>query len=239
MIVEDITMSAFETGLKQTRSAILPVGSVEEHGGHLPLGTDTIHAYELAKRVASLRPVFVFPPLWYGLCRSTNQHSGTVGVTGLNLRAFVLDIISSIYGQGIRNLILISGHAGGTHMAFLVDAGEEAISRFLDMKIAVLSILDLLKDCPQGLIETPGDSHAGEVETALMLRLRPEYVTGTSPKEFPSFPPFILSRNKRKFWPNGVWGDPSKATSQKGENILDYEAHKLLELLNVMEGFHD
>ncbi|MEZ0328987.1 MAG: creatininase family protein [Dissulfuribacterales bacterium] len=239
MIVEEMTMPAFEAGLKQTRSAILPVGSVEEHGGHLPLGTDTIHVYELAKTTVSLRPVFVLPPLWYGLCRSTSQHAGTVGVTGLNLRAFVLDIISSLYAQGIRNLVLISGHAGGTHMAFLVDAGEEAISRFLDMKIAVLSILDLLKDCPSGLIETRGDSHAGEVETALMLKLRPEHVTGSSPMEFPSFPPFILSRNKRRFWPNGVWGDPFKATLQKGEDILRYEAEKLADLLNIMEEFND
>lgn len=76
MIVEEITMPAFEAGLKQTRSAILPVGSVEEHGAHLPLGTDTVHVYELAKKTASLRPVFVLPPLWYGLCRSTSQHAG-------------------------------------------------------------------------------------------------------------------------------------------------------------------
>lgn len=239
MIVEEMTMTDFEVGLQQTRSAILPVGSVEEHGGHLPLGTDTIHVYELAKRTASLRPVFILPPLWYGLCRSTSQHSGTIGVSGLNLRAFVLDIISSLYAQGIRNLILISGHAGGTHMAFLVDAGEDAISRFLDMKIAVLSILDLLKDCPPGLIETPGDSHAGEVETALMLRLRSAHVKDTSPKEFPTFPPFILSRNKRKFWPNGVWGDPAKATVQKGEDILAHEASRLADLLNAIEVFSD
>jgi len=239
MIVEEITMPAFEAGLKQTRSAILPVGSVEEHGAHLPLGTDTIHVYELAKKTASLRPVFVLPPLWYGLCRSTSQHAGTVGVSGLNLRAFVLDIISSLYGQGIRNLVLISGHAGGTHMAFLVDAGEEAISRFLDMKIAVLSVLDLFKDVPSGLLETPGDSHAGEVETALMLHLRPDHVQGTSPREFPSFPPFILSRNKRRFWPNGVWGDSTKATVQKGEALLEHEVKGLMNLLNTLEGFND
>ncbi len=239
MIVEEMTMSDFEAGLQQTRSAILPVGSVEEHGGHLPLGTDTIHVYELARRTASLRPVFVLPPLWYGLCRSTSQHPGTIGVTGLNLRAFVLDIVSSLHAQGIRNLILISGHAGGTHMAFLVDAGEEALSRFLDIKIAVLSVLDLLKDCPFHLIETRGDSHAGEVETALMLCLRSAHVKGISPMELPSFPPFILSRNKRKFWPNGVWGDPSKANVQKGEDILTYEAERLAALLNAMEEFND
>lgn len=239
MIVEEMTMPDFDAGLQQTRSAILPLGSVEEHGGHLPLGTDTIHVYELARRAASLRPVFVLPPLWYGLCRSTSQHAGTVGVTGLNLRAFVLDILVSLHAQGIRNLVMISGHAGGTHMAFLVDAGEEAILRFSDMRIAVLSVLDLLKDCPSGLIETPGDSHAGEVETALMLHLRPSFVRPASPREFPSFPPFILSRNKRRFWPNGVWGDPAKATVKKGEDILRYEAERLAELLNTMEEFND
>ena len=73
MLVTGLTMPAFEEGLKKTRTIVLPFGSVEEHGQHLPLGTDTIQMFELALLAAKRRPLFVGPPVYYGLCRSTRS----------------------------------------------------------------------------------------------------------------------------------------------------------------------
>ncbi len=235
MLLEKITMLEFEEGLKQTRSVIVPFGSVEEHGSHLPLGTDTIHAYELARLVSQKKPVFVAPPLWYGLCRSTSQHPGTLTISQPVLREITIEIVKSLYYQGIRNFILLSGHAGTTHMAAIIDAADNVVKEINDINIAVLSIIDLIKKLDGSLVETPGDSHAGEVETSLMMFLRPDDVKGTSPKEFPSFPAFIITRDKRRFWKNGVWGDPSKASKEKGRDILEKEAELLVELLVKLE----
>src|SRR5659263_124012 len=66
---ENLTMPGLEALRQQTQTVILPLGSLEEHGPHLPLGTDTFHAMEVARRVSLLRPVVVAPPLFYGLCR--------------------------------------------------------------------------------------------------------------------------------------------------------------------------
>jgi creatinine amidohydrolase len=74
----NLRMPEFEAWRDKHRTVILPVGSVEEHGPHLPLGTDTFHALEVARRIAEARPVLVAPPLYYGLCRSTREHPGTV-----------------------------------------------------------------------------------------------------------------------------------------------------------------
>ncbi len=240
MLLEHITMPEFRQGLSKTRSVIVPFGSVEEHGAHLPLGTDTIHAYELAKEAARLRPLFVVPPVWYGLCRSTSQHPGTLSIKGTTLRLLAIDLCSSLYAQGLRNFVLISGHAGGTHMAAIVDAGEEILERLPESQVAALSILDLLARPEfQDIIECEGDSHAGEVETSLMMYLRPEEVKGTSPEEYPRFPKAILVRDKRRYWPGGVWGDPSKASSLKGKNILELEARVLIKIVEQLESINE
>ncbi len=239
MLLEEITMSEFQKGLELTRSVIVPFGSVEEHGQHLPLGTDTIHVYELARQTAKLRPVFVTAPVWYGLCRSTKQHPGTVGIASETLKAISKDICLSLYGHGIRNFVLVSGHAGGTHMASILDSADYLTDRLHESRFAVLSILDLVASLPSGKVETPGDAHAGEVETSLMKYLRPGWVKGTSPREFPSFPKFIIARNKLKFWPGGVWGDPACASSEKGKEILELEAQLLSEIIEELENFQE
>ncbi len=239
MLLEKITMDHFKEGLSRTNTVIVPFGSVEEHGSHLPLGTDTIHVYELARETSMLRPVFVVPPVWYGLCRSTKQHPGTVGISSETLKAIVRDVCKSLYRQGLRNFVLISGHAGGTHMASILDAADSLIEELDESRFAVLSILDLVAMLPEGVVQTSGDAHAGEVETSLMKHLRPNLVNGTSPREFPSFPRFIIARNKLAYWPGGVWGDPAPATSGKGKQIIELEAQKLSELIEDLENFHE
>ncbi len=239
MILEEITMSEFAEGLEKTRTVVIPYGSVEEHGFHLPLSTDTIHIYEIARAASVKKPFFVAPPVHYGLCRSTSGHPGTITIKGETLRKITRDIVISFYAQGLRNFILISGHAGGTHLAAITDAGEELLSICPEAKIAVLSILDLIGNVSQGLVETPGDSHAGEVETSIMLYLRPHWVKGLSPEEYPAFPKPILVRNKRKFWPNGVWGNPSKASPEKGKTLFRLVSDKLIEMVQTIEQFKE
>lgn len=239
MLLENITMLEFERGLKETLTVAVPFGSIEEHGPHLPLGTDTIHAYELLKYTSSQKPFFVAPPVWYGLCRSTKEHPGTVGIDSSILKYLTKAICKALYEKGLRNFLLLSGHAGGTHMASILDAADELLEELKDSKFAVLSIIDLVKMLPEGIVETEGDSHAGEVETSLMMYLRPESVKGSANREFPNFPKFIIARNKKKFWPGGVWGDPTLSSREKGKSILLEEAKILIKLIEKLEEFED
>ena len=235
---ENLTMPGLEELRQKTQTVILPVGSVEEHGPHLPLGTDTFHALEVARRVAALRPVIVAPPLFYGMCRSTREHPGTVSLSGDSLRSLILDLGREFHRQGWRNLIFLSGHAGGTHMGALLEAAETLLSELPQARLAVVNLLDLLRevlaDRPY-LVRTKGDAHAGEVETALMLAAYPQLVQGTAPAEWPRFPKYLLVRDKRRYWPGGVWGDPAAATTAQGEEILEAEARRLAEVVASLE----
>lgn len=239
MIMEEITMPEFEEGLKETRSVFIPFGSVEEHGSHLPLSTDTIQAYEVGKGAARLMPLFVAPPVHYGSCRSTSCHPGTVSISTSTLKMLLKDIVRSLRSHGLRNFVVLTGHAGGSHRMALQDAGEELIAEFDDIRMAVVTELDLAYAEGKGIVETPGDSHAGEIETSRIMHSHPHLVKGTSPREFPSFPPGILVRNKRKFWPGGVWGDPAKASADKGRRIEKLVVRKVVELVRALENFQD
>ena len=234
---QDLTMPEFEAARDQLQTVILPVGSIEEHGPHLPLGTDTLHALEVARRVAELRPVLVAPPVFYGICRSTREHPGTVSISGDTLRALLKDLGREFHRQGLRRLVFISGHAGGTHMCALVEAGEALLTEFADVRVAVVNVLDLLREvltARSDLIKTKGDSHAGEVETAIMLAAHPHLVKGSAPAEWPSFPKYELVRDKRRYWPGGVWGDPGRAAAAQGEEILAAETLRLVQLIDAL-----
>ena len=239
LYLPDITMAEFEEGLSRTKSILIPFGSTEEHGSHLPLDTDTMHAIEVGKKLAAKRAIFVAPPLHYGVCRSSSQHPGTVSIRTETLKALTIDLVTALYEKGLRNFILLSGHAGGTHMATLTDAGEELLQRYADLRIAVLTEYMLAAREGRGLIETEGDSHAGEIETSRILHSHPHLVKGSAPREFPSFPTGILVRNKRKFWPGGVWGDPGKATAEKGRKLEELVVNALDRLVEQLENFEE
>lgn len=239
MRLEQLTMPEFVAALATCRAAVIPFGTVEEHGDHLPLGTDTFQALDVALRVAARRPLFVAPPIHYGVCRSTSGHPGTLTLRTATLRALTIDLVSSLHRQGIKNIVLLSGHAGGTHNAALLDAGEELIAQFADLNLAVVTEYDLASRTGRHLVETQGDAHAGEIETSRMLHSRPELVKGSSPAEMPHFPAGILVRNKRAFWPGGVAGNPAKASKEKGEAIEALVADALEELLQRLEAWRE
>lgn len=237
LYIPELTMDEFTAGLQHTRSVLIPYGSTEEHGSHLPLDTDTLHALEVGKKLAQRRDIFVAPPIHYGVCRSSSDHPGTLSIRTETLKALTLDVVTALYRQGLRNFVLLSGHAGGTHMATLTDAAENLLERFADLRIAVLTEYMLAAREGRHLIETEGDSHAGEIETSRILHTHPHLVKGRAACEFPDFPTGILVRNKRKFWPGGVWGDPGKASSEKGAALEELVLTALERLTEKLESF--
>ena len=235
MIIEQMTMPEFEAGLANTRTVLIPFGSVEQHGPHLPLSTDTIEAYQVCIKAAELRPLFVAPPVHYGNCRSTSCHPGTVSITTTTLKSLFRDIVCSLRSHGLRTFIAVSGHAGGAHCMALQESGEELISLYDDISVAVVTEFLLARDLGRELIETTGDCHAGEIETSRIMHSHPELVKGSAPAEYPSFPPGILVRDKRHYWPGGVWGDPAKASAEKGAKIEEFVVEGLLKLIRNIE----
>jgi creatinine amidohydrolase len=239
VIIEELTMTEFEEGLNRTRTVLIPFGATEEHGPHLPLSTDTLHASDVGRKLAERRAIFIAPAIPYGVCRSSSSHPGTISITTATLKSLAIDIVSSLHDQGLRNFVLLTGHAGGTHTSALIDAGEELLRRFADIRIAVLTEFMLAAREGKGIIETPDDSHAGEIETSRILHSHPHLVRGEAAREYPSFPVGILVRNKRKFWKNGVWGDPTLASTDKGARLEEAVVAALDRLVEELEGWEE
>ncbi len=235
MHLDLITMEEFKKGLRRTKTLLIPFGTVEEHGRHLPLGTDTLIAVEVLRRLQERRKVFVAPPLHYGVCTSTRLHPGTISITPETLRRLTLDIVRESFRKGVRNFMLVSGHGGGLHMNALKETAEILVEEETGIRIAVVSPYELLWKELSEIAETENDSHAGELETSVMLALRPELVKGRSKEEYPSFPKPLVVRDKLRYWPGGVWGNPSKADREKGEKVIELILDRLIEILDMLE----
>lgn len=232
MLLAEITMNEFQEHLKKTRTVLIPFGSIEEHGAHLPLHTDALIVEKVLKEVANRHLLFLLPTIFYGVCTSTRNHPGTISIKPETLRRLTNDIVMELYKKGLRNFFLISGHAGGIHMSAIREAAEELVETLEEVKVAVFSLYDFMWQELAQLADTPNDSHAGEIETSLVMTLAPNLVKGTSPEEYPSFPKPFIVKDKIKYWQGGVWGNPSKASAAKGQEVFQRIVNKVAEIVS-------
>ena len=232
--IEDMTSTEFARAVRRKPLVILPVGALEEHGPHLPLSADIIQPMKLARELADRRRALVLPPLWYGYCSSTRNFPGTVSIEVDTLRLVARDLVADIYRNGVRKLLIISGHAGQGHMSALREGAKEVASRHDDYKIAVVTDYDFAYELlgKDGIPEK--DGHAGHVETSRVLAAAPLLVKGHT-KVKPDAPTYhrheIVGRPEKR-WKSGVHGDPRKASAATGEIV---DAHVLVRTLELID----
>ncbi|MBS7625987.1 creatininase family protein [Candidatus Bathyarchaeota archaeon] len=231
-----MTWKDIQARLMETKTIIIPFGSTEEHGHHLPLSTDTQIAYELAVRVAKKAGVLVAPPICYGVCRRTGSFPGTISLSFETLRLLVRDLVESLYSQGFRDIIFLPGHLGDAQLVGMELSAQEAVKNYGDLNLAIIRLPKILEKLPQGLVSEPL-GHAGEVETSIMLAISPNQVSMEKATfERPNFPPHTIIRDSKIFMKSGVMGDATKATVEKGEAILELlveEISKIIQQLYV------
>jgi len=235
IILENITMKEFKKYLKQIKTIVFPFGTIEEHGNHLPLNTDALIIQEVLKLVAKKKKFFLAPIVYYGVCTSTKNHPGTISITPETLRRLSVDLVIDAYKKGLRNFLLISGHGGSLHMSALKESAETLVEKLKSIRIAVFSPYDILWKELSAIAETPNDSHAGELETSMVLYLSPELVKGKTAEEYPKIPKPFVVKDKVKYWPGGVWGDPQKASVKKGKKAITVMVDKIVELIEEIE----
>lgn len=200
---------------------MIPIGSVEEHGYHLPLLTDSIIAEEIAEEVGERTGVIVAPTLSYGVCRHTSPYPGTVSIGLETLRDIVRDVLNDLYKKGFEVFYLLTGHAGATHAVALREAGKSLVE--IGIEVFLIDPYEIkISDLIESKLEFPGYpvGHADEVETSLMLFLRPELVRmEKAVNEIPMGEIFEVAP-KSKPTTSGVFGMPTLASREKGEKIF-------------------
>jgi creatinine amidohydrolase len=186
---------------------------------------------EVARKVAEERGVFLAPPLYYGVCRSTRGFPGTITVGHDALRAFARDLLISFADSGFSRVMILTGHAGGQHMAALEEAGQMAVEE-RDFRVSVVSLYDLID---LSTAETPHDGHAGEVETSLMMVIRPDLVKGRPHGNFPKRPRFLIMKDVRHLMGNGIMGNPEPASPEKGKQFFEMAVDGVKAALDELE----
>ena len=231
VLVEEVTSEEFASRAKKKPLVIVPFGSVEEHGSHLPLCTDSFQAEAVALRLAPMFDAMVCPSIRYGECRSTRNFPGTLSLSSDTVKGLARDIISELCRNGIDKILIISGHAGSAHMAALGEATREIVEKHRNLKIMVLSDYDIAYDL-RGKEFPEDDGHGGLIETSRILGIRPELVGKKRPhgKERP--PKFMVLPDPERYFPEGIVGDTKDASAKKGKTIDDYIIRELSKLVS-------
>ena len=213
--------------------AIIPVGSLEQHGPHLPVMTDWAIATELGKRVAEKMGAFLLPALPISTCREHMGKKGAVWMEPTTFYQMMTDIIMSLKTQGFKKVGILQCHGGIFVMTPLVRDLNAKYNP--DLMVALVDSCALFQTLYQeGIIETNTEIHAGEVETSQVLAVAPETVHMDRAVDFvPKVPRSYLSYSSIfRAAPDGVWGEPTKASAEKGEKIFARRAQLAVEELN-------
>ncbi|MEM0027813.1 MAG: creatininase family protein, partial [Ignisphaera sp.] len=207
--------------------AIIPVGSVERHGDHLPLGTDALEAMYVAEKVADELCAHLFPPVWYGAAKSLARFSGTIDVGDGPLYAYMCGILRGVASMGYRIIVVVNGHGGNT---LALRLAAKKVSFETGTSILVVNWWsDLAQEKRRELFTYPG--HAGEDETSAVLHIAPETVDMSSARDHITEPiPSITvysPKLEEKLYPRAVLGKPTLASAEKGRIWLEEAAKDL------------
>jgi creatinine amidohydrolase len=219
---------------RDSRIAVLPVGSFEQHGDHLPLATDTIVACLIANRIAKAHSLFLLPPVTMSCSHEHEGFPGTVSISAKTLMAVIDDIRASLARAGIRRLVIVNGHGGNYVLSNVVQEANvdgPCVSLFpgrADWETARRYA---------GLTTTDGeDMHGGEMETSLLMAEHPELVRPTylTSDYHATERPHLLVVGMRGYTTSGIIGRSSEATPDKGKDLLDSLTESFADHLRVL-----
>jgi creatinine amidohydrolase len=222
--------------------AILPAGSLEQHGPHLPVITDTASAsaaaIAAARLVANDVPVAVLPGLWLGLSEHHLPFGGTISVDYAAYRAILESIVRSLRAIGFARLLIVNGH-GGNIDPLAVACRELAVA--YDMPIVATTPWFLAREKLAPIFEVDsGAKHACEGETSLMMAIAGDIVKKDKLDEAMQQAPARVDApaGLSRFYSfserapvTGTWGDPRSATPEKGARFLAVQAEALAEAI--------
>jgi creatinine amidohydrolase len=229
-----------EEALKKTDIVIVPIGSTEQHGTHLPLGSDTLQATEIARMVIGQLAdegvtICASPTIPFGVSHAHLKFPGTMTVSSDTLIRVITDVCRSLHLHGFRKFVLLLGHGGNLPTLRLV-ANELALL-LRDSKIIVPDWLPVMESKYPEVLTSPrpdDEHHSGEGETARMIYSTPILVSRNRGEPYyvpedidpyakkPYAGPVTITQNNwgmKEMTPFGVMGDPSRATAETGEKL--------------------
>ena len=209
---------------------IVPVGSTEQHGAHLPLSTDSLHTVAVVEEVARRLPALVAPLIPVGRADHHMAFAGTITVTHDTLHAILRDWSDSFFRHGFRHVLVYSGHGGNAApLARIIDDLVAEDSRRSIIGCTDWALYDdtlFAEAAALGVDKFDAGWHAGELETSMILALDDELVLmeRAAPGFIGDLGPLrdkLATDGVQAIAPSGVLGDPTRATRQHGQTYLE------------------
>jgi creatinine amidohydrolase len=235
--LRELTWEEAKARAADNATVLLPAGSIEQHGPHLPVETDSRLVWEVARRaaekVADRINILLTPPLEFGYSTHHREFPGTMTLSGTTHMTVIVELCESLLGNGFRRIFILNGHGGNSDP---INMAIRAIrDRHDDVLVGTAAYWSIASQALSQARESPigGMSHACELEASMMWHLRPELV---KPDRFrkritrwrsPLVRDDLLDSGQIKLafhfpdvTPQGFQGDPTLASREKGEKFL-------------------
>lgn len=226
MRLDELSSAEFKERMRSRPVVILPVGGTEAHGAHLPLCTDSAQpemvADEVAKRVGGL----VAPPLRYAFHSSTRYMPGTLTLGLETTRMVVQDILEALVQNGADKLVVLSGHAGSSHLVALKQACAAIVRGHPDVRVMMLSDYDLAREYP---VDQKGDGHGGLVETSRMMDIAPRLARRAEGEGRYVSHGYMIVPDPETSMPSGYVGAAHQAGAELGKRVNEFIVDRLSE----------
>jgi creatinine amidohydrolase len=232
MRLDELTSPQLAALRERRPVALWPVGAVEPHGPHAPLGTDTLISVGICERAAQrLGEAVVLPPLPFGVTRYGAAFAGAVGISEATLRTIVLDVAAALAAQGFRRLAIVNNHFEPEQVATLRAAAREGGALYLDLvrRANAERLTDEFRR---------GSGHAGRYETSLVLADAPQLVDREEMERLPAVEvdmPAAIAAGRTDFLAMGMeqayCGAPAEATAEEGQDTFEILTDMLVELV--------
>ncbi len=229
----DVDSRSFERGLRSNPLVILPVGALEAHGPHLPLGADQIQAEQTAIALAERVDGWVAPTIPYGSAPGARKFPGTVSLSIAQLEVPTQGVLSEFARSGVRRILVLSGHGERGHMAALREAADEAMRVHPGLKVVVLCDYEFVYEL-RGKESPASDGHAGLLETSRVLALAPGSVGPERPVVEYKHSPFVPGSPTEADWPESVIGDTRPASPELGHRVQAYVLDRLVQTVREL-----
>jgi len=241
---EELTAPAFVRAVERSNATvIIPLGIVEKHGPHLPLGTDLINVREMALRAAAEEYTIVFPAYFVGQIFEARHQPGTLAYGERLMWDLLQETVDEIARNGIKKIILVNGHGGNN--SFLPFFCQAQLARRRDYAVYLYQPMSDPEADPeiQRLRKTTMDMHGGEVETSTMLAHRPDLVdlsqAGAQSGDDQARLEGLADAYTAIWWyarfPHHYAGDARTATRELGELVLAAQAKQLAAMIRAVK----
>ncbi|MGG7164168.1 creatininase family protein [Clostridium ihumii] len=232
MYIVNYTSDDFNEKVGKIKTVIIPIGSVEAHGHHLPLGTDIFSPRVFCEKIDKSigDKIWIAPEIPYGQSYDLSIYSGTIDIPSDVMAEYVYHIGKSFYNQGIKNIVFFNGHGGN------ITALNLASEKLARIGATAMNINWWMDYSSEILTITSGQGHGGEDETSAILYydeslVQMDKATKNSNKAL--YPVKFKDRGKTIF-KDAITGDATLATKEKGEKIINKVAEKIIERIELM-----